>query len=330
MFRSLSRSRSRSPPGAVQPRRPPALRRGQPGRRAVQRAPPRHRNWVFTLNNYTEPQRLTINEYASSRVVEFCVYQPEVGASGTPHLQGLFIFREAIDRDTIRGNLGVRGIHLEIMRGTLEEAEAYCTKEDSRDSTQAFGPTHIGTRPPAGTGQQGSRTDLRRLWDGIKGGLRGIELINAFPSEFIRFTSGISQCIGALESPRSWKTEVYWLWGPTGSGKSRFAYETAPEAYWKMPTNKWWDGYVGQPDIIVDDFRRDFCTFAELLRMFDRYPYRVEVKGHSTQFRARRIFLTCPLDIRRTWEGRTEEDLLQLERRVEHVIQFPQLGNLLN
>ena len=329
MFRSLSRSRSTSPPGDICPRGSAAPRRGQPGDRQVRRSSPRHRNWVFTLNNYTERERLILNEYASSERVSFCVYQPEVGASGTPHLQGLFILRQALCLNTIRQHLGVRSIHLEPMRGTLEEAEAYCTKEDTRDATASFGPTHIGTRPAAGTGQQGSRTDLGRLWNGIKGGLRGVELIDAFPSEFMRFTSGISKCIQSLEPPRSWKTEIYWLWGPTGSGKSRFANETAPEAYWKMPTNKWWDDYCGQEDVIIDDFRRDFCTFAELLRMFDRYPFRVEVKGGSTQFRAKRIFLTSPLDVRHTWEGQTEENLLQLERRVEHVIQFPQLGNIL-
>jgi hypothetical protein len=116
------------------------------------------------------------------------------------------------------------------------------------------------------------------------------------------------------------------LWGPTGSGKSRFCYESCPEGYWKAPEHSWWDGYEGQEDVIVDDYRRDFCKFSSLLRLFDRYPYQLNVKGSTVHFRAKRIFISTPFDVRRTWEGRSDEDLQQLLRRVEHQIQFPQLG----
>jgi len=130
-------------------------------------------------------------------------------------------------------------------------------------------------------------------------------------------------------SARSFKTEVYWYYGPTGTGKSRAANVEAPHAYWKSPVDKWWDGYSGQEDVIVDDYRRDLCTFATLLRLFDRYPLRVEYKGGSCEFRSKRIFITSPKSPKDTWtEGekpRTDEDIQQLLRRITKIVHFDAL-----
>ena len=90
---------------------------------------------------------------------------------------------------------------------------------------------------------------------------------------------------------------------------------------------KWWDGYSGQPFVIVDDYRRDLCTFSELLRLLDEYPYRVERKGSSCQFRATDIVITSPKHPRSTWEGRTSEEIGQLLRRIEHVGFFGSRGS---
>jgi len=37
-------------------------------------------------------------------------------------------------------------------------------------------------------------------------------------------------------------------------GKSRLAHATLPEAYVKEPRTKWWNGYLCQSDVIIDDF----------------------------------------------------------------------------
>lgn len=69
------------------------------------------------------------------------------------------------------------------------------------------------------------------------------------------------------------KTEVYWFYGPTGTGKSKLAFEIAKQAssfFVKDATNKWWCGYEQQEVVIVDDYRKDFSTFAQLLRLMDQ------------------------------------------------------------
>lgn len=111
----------------------------------------------------------------------------------------------------------------------------------------------------------------------------------------------------------------------TGTGKSRKAFEQYPQAYYKMPTTKWWDGYDRHEVVVVDDYRTNMCTFGELLRLFDRYPLLVELKGGTVNFLAKTIVITTPKSPRETWEGRCEEDLQQLLRRIEHVVHFPRI-----
>ena len=112
---------------------------------------------------------------------------------------------------------------------------------------------------------------------------------------------------------------MHWFWGSTGTGKSLAASTSAPDAYWKSANGKWWDGYEGQDDVIIDEYRADFCKFDELLRLFDRYPLKVEVKGGYVEFVSKRIFISCPKHPADVWDSLTEEDVSQFFRRIEHI-----------
>lgn len=271
------------------------------------------KNWCVTLNNPT-PEDVQSFQDAITAHCAFGVYQHEVGESGTPHLQGYLHFGNKVRLEWIRARFSARA-HYEVARGTPVQNVAYCTKEDTRQP---------GTEPftygeqPAGAG---ARTDLEDVAAEIVVKRRRLTDVAAdFPVDFIKYHSGLTALSARLAQPRRWKTVVYWLYGSTGCGKSRAADRLAPGAYWKMGGNKWWDGYEGHEDVIIDDYRRDLCPFHELLRLFDRYPMRVEYKGGVVDFAARRVFVTAPQAPDVLWEGRSEEDLGQLMRRIEHVV----------
>lgn len=88
---------------------------------------------------------------------------------------------------------------------------------------------------------------------------------------------------------------VYWLHGPTGTGKTRWAYQKAKErgAFWMSGlTLRWFDGYMGQMTAILDDLRSTSIEYSSLLRLLDRYPTRVEIKGSSVPWTADLVIIT--------------------------------------
>tara|TARA_B100000780_G_scaffold269992_1_gene229343 strand:- start:43 stop:1062 length:1020 start_codon:yes stop_codon:yes gene_type:complete len=287
------------------------------------------RAYCGTLNNYSEDDYTQLHDnlmalLAASRLV-YAIIAREIGESLTPHLQCYFHFKSQVTLKRLKELLGSPRWHLEGRRGTIQQAVDYCKKEGSYEE--------IGIMP-----QPGKRTDLDDVASLVKAGVSLCEIAEENPATFVKYTKGL-QVLSAMFVPsRNFKTEVIWLHGPTGTGKSAVVYNHVPpeKLYSKMATNHWWDGYspLNHTDVIVDDYRLDFAKFAELLRLFDRYPMQVECKGATVQFRPKRIWITAPKSPEEMWEQRTPEDLQQLMRRITHVIPFPlsetSVGTLMN
>lgn len=273
----------------------------------------RFRSIAFTINNYSAQEVADLKDNLQQQ--QYAVFQFEIGENGTPHVQGYCYAKSAKTLSAWKKVVGRRA-HIERAKGDAVQNREYCTKEDTRaPGTQ---PWESGKQPA-----QGERTDLAAVAKAVVEGKTDQEIAEEYPGDVIRYHRGISYLRGLYERPRTWKTNVFWWYGPTGTGKSFEAYQRFPEAYWKMGCNKWWDGYRGESAVIIDDYRPDLCTFAELLRLLDRYPYRVEFKGGSSQFVARDLVITCPKHPRDMWATRTEEDIQQLLRRIDEVKFFP-------
>lgn len=275
------------------------------------------RHFVFTWNNYpvNGPQQL------SALGAAYLAYQPESGAgTGTKHIQGVISFVH--NRTFSAVAKYIAGWHIEVMRGTMDQAVDYCSKEEMRDADAPFAFTEEGTRPLS-AGSVGGRSDLKAVSELVKNGAGIADVAAAHPVSVICFGRGIQQLIGLRTSRRSHATQVFWFYGPTGSGKTRAASDAEPDAYWKANDNKWWDGYESQEAVIIDDYRTSTCAFNFLLRLMDRYPMQVEVKCGTREFVARRLYITTPKSPRETWNLRTDEDLGQLVRRIHEVRHFP-------
>lgn len=120
----------------------------------------RARNWCFTLNNYTPEERDALSLLAvvtHNDLVDYVVYGHEVGANGTPHLQGFISVNRQLRLNAIRALPGLARAHMEVMRGSVTQAIEYCKKEGD---FLEFG------EPPRMT--QGRRSDLDDVVDWIK------------------------------------------------------------------------------------------------------------------------------------------------------------------
>lgn len=269
----------------------------------------RTHNWVFTINNYTDEQQGSLRAIHEHGRARYIIWGREIGANGTPHLQGYICFRDAHALGA--ASRAIPHAHLEPRRGTHEEARAYCTKEGDFEE--------LGTAPA-----QGTRTDVTRFIELARTGANDLVLSEHHPVEFLKFYRAADRIRSAVAVPRQEKTVVHWYYGATGTGKSRTACEENPGAFWKdMSIGTWWDGYDGQDAVVFDDMRKDTFKFHELLRLFDRYPLSVQVKGGYRQFNSKKIVVTCCISPDDMYGDRKDEDIAQLMRRIEVKRFFP-------
>lgn len=283
----------------------------------------RFRAFTFTCNNYDQERRDGLAQLVESGSGRYICYQPEKSpTTGTPHLQGYCVWSNAITAAGAR--LRLVGCHVEPAKASFEKNYAYCSKEESRDLSAGFGFTEHGDRSDVeGTGSgSGTRTDLNRVAKRIRDGATESDIAQDYPASYIMYTRGIRSFAQCFVRKRRDKSIVYWYWGPTGTGKTRLASAQSPDAYWKSSAHQWWDGYDGVSDVIIDDYRCSFCPFNELLRLLDRYPYQAQIKGGTVELSAPNIYITAPKSPADMWASRTEEDLQQLLRRIDHTREF--------
>lgn len=279
----------------------------------------RHRNYCFTLNNYTEEEITQLQEKELKDIKYLIVGQEIAPETGTPHLQGFVIWRNA---KTMKASIKClpKRAHIEICKGTPHDNYLYCKKEGNVIIELGDKPDKVG---------QGKRNDMLEIKKkvaqnvNIKQMLKDDDIQNHFQLKYAE------QLKKYYEITRNWKPEVKWYWGATGTGKTKTAYEEVLEeaqdednVYFSMDTGKWWDGYDGQEYVIIDDMRGDFMKFHQLLKLLDRYPYKVETKGSTRQFIARKIIITSanPPDVM----FETREDIQQLLRRIDEIKEFTQ------
>lgn len=267
----------------------------------------KYRAWLFTSYAEERPRAERIG-------AQFLVVQrEECPTTRRLHWQGYAYFKNPRSLGGVKKVLP--GAHLEPRRGSHDQAVEYCSKQETR----VDGP-YIEGDPPS----QGSRTDVRSFAEAILNGRRDHDLATEFPVEFLKFGRYRADLRMASQRPRSWKTTVVVLHGPSGCGKSRWAHERWPEAYTKDPTNDWWDGYQGEEVVIFDEFYGGMRHDA-MLKIMDRYPLRVQIKGGYVNFSAKLVIITSNADPREWYSSihsKAPESRVAFFRRIEHEITF--------
>lgn len=271
--------------------------------------PSKVRNICYTLNNYTTDQTTHLKNIPRT----FHVMGFEVGDSGTPHIQGFICFKnsrsfKAVHKDLFKA-------HVEVMRGTHKQAADYCKKGGDF--------WEFGTLPEPGARKDLDSlvTDLGELYQGDSTGMMLSE-----PSRCFRYYKFLDRIALRTQPKRDWPMEVIWIYGPSGSGKSRYCKEHWPDAYWKSqhdPDN--WENYGGEETVILDDFRGSHMKFTQFLTLADRYPLIVKIRYTPAQFRSKRIVITSIRPPQYCWQLE-DEPLKQLTRRITEIKQFPEEG----
>lgn len=313
--------------------------------------------WRFVIYNYEPwgtPWAWLQPMCSKFNITYYCIGEEICPNTGRPHLQGYLELgngSEINDRkklQTMKGLLKASGcknktklawwkeIHWDTCDGTPLDNIRYCSKTREGDTPNEV--VHIwgtpmppenvlGSRERKRDKHQGERTDLDFAKDLVAEGK-----VTDYKSAWA--TRGLSCQASALllahlartEPESRGQTVVFWLHGETGSDKSRlskwakqqFADRLGWSTYSCGTSSKWFDGYDDDEVAIIDDHRATHWEFSLLLRLLDRYPVMVEVKGGRVWWRPKVIIITSPVPHTQSYESlpRFDGDVSQLTRRI--------------
>lgn len=259
------------------------------------------KTWMYTLNNYTEEEIDQLKDMECSKHVCGAEVAP---TTGTPHLQGRITFRKSWTLNMwkkFNTRLSVRKAYYVDCNYERKEGNIIIDFDDR---------------------EQGRRSDLETACDIIKKGGTMKEVAEEVPGTYVRYHKGFMALKAQLIVPRNTVPTVTVFYGKTGKGKTRMAKAIAGEnAYtWFPQMGKWFDGYTGQENVIMDEFRGQLAL-GQLLNMLDRYDCKVEYKGGIIEFCATNIVITSPKHPKDWYIYCGEDDVwAQLNRRITDIV----------
>lgn len=236
--------------------------------------------------------------------------QKETGATtGYVHWQFMASFK-----DKVRLAALVKiwpGCHAELTRS--QYADEYVLKEETKIANTEF---NLGEKPL----KKNSKVDWARQRElAIAGNLDDID-----PGVYIRNYSSLQRIATEHMRPQfRGKQEVNVYWGVSGSGKSHRVFaEAGDNFYIKSSTTKWFDGYRGEENIIIDEFTGTM-DIVHLLKWLDCYPLTAEIKGGQVVLKSKKWWFTSNIDPDHWYAEKAGlEQCAALRRRFTNVVHF--------
>lgn len=268
-------------------------------------------NWKITMNN---PGNTLLG---FKDTMKWLVYQLEKGhEEETLHIQGAVGYKNQVRRQTVAKDFP--NCWLEPIYGDPTSYINYCQKEDTRVS----GPYIYGNLQEKKG--KGARTDIKTYTEKLKE-LGLTKFSEEYPEAILKFGNKINMLDNIFQGNKKKIIPfVVWICGGSGSYKSRLYnhwFHQQQATIVKDGCTTWFDKYNYQDCVVFDDFRADTLILHSLLNVLDIYKISVPIKGASPRaWNPKFIFISCPYYPRECYSKAVEENLIQLERRIDLVI----------
>lgn len=263
------------------------------------------KNWVATLFAKEPP-------IFDPTAMQYLAYGREHTKEGRQHWQIFVVFhckKSSYKRVAACFHPTIRA-HVEPMRGTIDQNEKYCSKEGEY--------TEHGTKPRPGT-----RTDIHTAVQSIiEGTTTADDVLEQNPDVYNRASRTLERA-EQIRMGRMYRTEMtegIWIYGPTGKGKTHWAYNmsgyTMDQIHTQQASDKWWDHYRQQPCVVLNEFRGQM-QYGDLLQLVDKWPYNVDrrYKG-PIPFTSKTVIITSPNPPHKVYKNLDKGDsIAQLLRR---------------
>lgn len=259
----------------------------------------KYRNWCFTSYKIDD-----LEPWGYSYVVGGLETCP---TTGRVHIQGYIEFKNAVYLSGAQKRIGDKVCHCapRYEKSTAAQAAEYCKKDGDYFEN--------GTIT-----NQGARTDLKTIKDNIlnhKSNIRDmLENDTIINHQQLRFAESLQKYVRPQKRE---PPQVFWFYGDTGTGKTRFVYDNEDDIFRVEPGFEWYDGYIGQEAVLFDELRGEI-KLSTLLCITDRYPLSLKIKTSFTQWKPKRIYITSCKSPEECYKN-CHENIGQLLRRITEV-----------
>lgn len=273
----------------------------------------RSRCYVFTSFSDAEP--------CFHNDMKYLLYAPEIcPETQRKHWQGYVYYYKEISILQSQNRIGGGKHHHKVSRADLLNAnkEYIIGPYNKNGKVKNFNEDAVefGTAPA-----QGRRNDVEELVSSVFAGTLSCDTIAINdPMKYHQYGRTLDKIEDLRMSKmyRTSMTEGIWIYGPTGVGKSHFAFENfSVDTHYVVPDdNGWWDNYKQQDICIFNDFR-GWLRYERMLELMDKYPTDVKRRGRPPlPFMSKLIIITSSLHPAKIYRNRDEEDgIEQLKRR---------------
>lgn len=232
------------------------------------------------------------------------------------HYQGWIQFHTKRTLGGVKKIVNSKKIHLESCRGSEFDNEKYCKKDGNYKSLGKFI-------------KQGQRTDLEKIYQDIKEGKKLEDIWNdedGFKT-YCQYRNGIKDAkehFDKVNRKEFRKVKVNYCFGPTGTGKTRYAMKHKDVFKIHGSELNWFDGYDGEKTLVIDEYANDI-KITKLLGLLDGYQLRLPIKGGFTYANWNKVIITSNLNPKELHNLANDIHRTALFRRITKIKKFKKL-----
>jgi hypothetical protein len=264
----------------------------------------------------------------NEKVMWYLTYaQEEAQTTGGRHWQGYVQMMCQQRNKAVQQELCMKKGYVAAQKAShAEVARAYVWKLD----TKIVPAVEFGTFRLS---EQGKRTDIEQFVEAAADLSKNKrQMFREHGSCMVKYLKAYDEIRATFTDPRDWKTYVTHIYGPSGTGKSRWVHDKyGATGYFCMKdlNNGWWDGYDAHEIVLIDDFK-GWLKVSAMLALLDRYPTTVQIKGGRAQFVAKRIYITSVHGASTWWCKEALGDrYTELARRIDKTVHIDDLHKVI-
>lgn len=296
---------------------------------------PQGRKWLLTLNNPKEKaidhQKIKDQLTLFPSLIYFCMADEK---GETEHIHAFFALEHPTRFSTIKKRFPEA--HIDRAEGTAKECRAYVQKSGKWAKSDKAETSIPGTFEEWGElpiERQGERADLALLYQLIKDGLSNYEIMEQNP-DYMLSLEKIERARQAVREQQYRETfrklEVIYIWGPTGTGKTRSVMEqhSYSGVYRVTDYAHPFDSYAGEDVLLLDEYNSNF-KIRDLLNYLDGYPLSLPARYSNRVACYTKVYIISNLCLSKQYpdeQYNSPATFAALLRRIHKVIHYTAPG----